>query len=202
MMVEQNKSHTGAKASPMSDADAARARLGEEQKAAGRAYEKGREAVREQASTFARAAQDEAHARSEALKGQAADGLHSFADAIRKARSELDEKNMGPVSGLVGQAADGLESLSRSLQNTSAAEMLDGVRDFGRRNPLSFIAASVLAGIALGRFAGASAHRPHEDADRGHSPYRGHAPSSAPRPAPAYPAAPTPTTPRSSGDFT
>jgi ClpP class serine protease len=201
-MVDQNKSQTGAKASPMADADAARARLGEEQQAAGRAFEKGREAIREQASSLAQGAQEEAYARSEALRGQAADGLHTFADAVRKARSELDEKNMGPVSGLVGQAADGLESLSRSLQNTSASEMLDGVRDFGRRNPVSFIAASVLAGIALGRFAGASARRPHDDAGRGRAPAPGAAPSSASRPVPAYPAAPTPTTPRTSGDFT
>jgi hypothetical protein len=52
----------------------------------------------------------------------------------------------------VGQAADGLERLSLSLADKRPEELLDGVRDFGRKHPLAFIAGGVLVGVALGRF--------------------------------------------------
>ncbi|MBS4018148.1 MAG: hypothetical protein KGZ68_07920, partial [Dechloromonas sp.] len=143
---------------PAADAEAARERIRQEQEAVGRQFEKGRDALREQASTMAHEAQEEVRERGERLKGQAADGLKTFADAVRSARDELDKKEMGPISGLVGKAAEELENLSRSMQNASAGDMIETVRDFGRRNPVSFVAASVLAGVAIGRFAGASAH--------------------------------------------
>ncbi|MDN2578486.1 hypothetical protein [Aquibium sp. ELW1220] len=192
--------HNSTTPNPSADADAARARIRQEQEAAGRQFEKGRDALKEQASTMAHDAKEEVRERSEALKGQAADGLKTFADAVRSARDELDKKEMGPISGLVGQAAEGLESLSRSMQNASAGDMIETVRDFGRRNPVSFIAASVLAGIAIGRFAGASAH--HER-DRGRNPTQ--RPPQPSRPAPAaraYPAGEAAVTPNRTGDIT
>lgn len=197
-MVDQNNTN---KPGVNADADAARTRLKEEQQAAGREFDKGRDAVMDEASRLARSAQDEAYAQGEALKGQAADGLHTFADAVRSARDELEKKNMGPVSGLVGQAAEGLEGLSRSLQDTSATEMLDSVREFGRRNPVSFIAASVLAGIAIGRFAGASAR--HNHTPRRSPSYPAPRAQTAGSPAPrSYPAGESAVTPTTTGDLT
>lgn len=189
MMVDHNSTTPSAGA----DADAARARIRQEQEAAGHQFEKGREKLKEQAAAMAHDAKEEVRERGEALKGQAADGLKIFADAVRSARDELDKKEMGPISGLVGQAAEGLESLSRSMQNASAGTMVESVRDFGRRNPVSFIAASVLAGIAIGRFAGASADR--APAGTGTSrPSEGLRPNPVPRAYPAGEAAPIPTT--------
>ena len=91
------------------------------------------------------------------LKSRASESLHGFADSVKTARDALAKDNPGLVSDLVGQAAEGLESLSRSLEKTSGGEMIDAVRDFGRRNPMGFIAASVLAGFAVSRFAVSSA---------------------------------------------
>jgi hypothetical protein len=53
---------------------------------------------------------------------------------------------------VVKQAADGLENLSRSISEKRPEEMLDAVRDFGRRNPTAFVAGAVLVGLAVGRF--------------------------------------------------
>ncbi|RST87735.1 hypothetical protein EJC49_03750 [Aquibium carbonis] len=179
-MNDQNSFTNDPKTRVGADADAARERFEDEKQAAAREFDKARAAIGEQASSMAHEAQEEIRERGEALKDQAADGLKTFADAVRSARDELDKKDMGPISGLVGQAAEGLESLSRNLQGASAGEMVDKVRDFGRRHPVSFIAASVLAGIAIGRFAGASAQhdhaRPRTGAPR---------PPQGPRPTPA-----------------
>jgi hypothetical protein len=200
-MIDQSKYTAESKSTASHDADAVRDRFNEEKQAAGRVFEDGRDAIREQASAMAHDVQEEVRERGETLKGQAADGLKTFADAVRSARDELDSKEMGPISGLVGQAAEGLESLSRTLQNASAADMVDSVRDFGRRNPVSFIAASVLAGVALGRFAGASSRHGHGPARKAAAADRPQGAWAEPAAAP-YPAAPAAATPTSTGDMT
>jgi hypothetical protein len=93
----------------------------------------------------------------DALQGAAASHLHKFADAVRTAGDELAEKDPGPVSDLVRQAAAGLEQFSGSLGRSSSAEMIASVREFGRQNPIGFLAGSMLAGFALARFAGSAA---------------------------------------------
>ena len=64
--------------------------------------------------------------------------------------------DQSPASRLVQQAADSLESLSRNLADKEPGELLNAVRDFGRKNPAAFIGGAVLVGLALGRFARAS----------------------------------------------
>jgi len=192
MMTDPNN-FTSNPGAGLAAAETARTRLREEQHAAGHEFQKGHEALRDQASALARDAKEEVRERGESLKGQAADGLKTFADAVRSAREELAKKDMGPISGLVDQAAEGLETLSRGLQDKSASEMLDTVRDFGRRNPVGFIAATVLAGIAIGRFAGSSAH--HERKGAG-APARSR---SAPG---GYPPGEAAVTPTRTGDIT
>ena len=99
----------------------------------------------------AEAARDQA----DAAKDEAAAGLAAFSDALKAARSELSDRKLGFAGDMLTQAADGLEGFSRTLEGRSSAEMLEAVRDFGRRNPMGFIAGSVLAGFALGRVAAA-----------------------------------------------
>jgi hypothetical protein len=82
--------------------------------------------------------------------------MHQFADALRQAGANLGQQDQSLVSGFVKQAADGLESVSRVVADKQPDEMLRAVRDFGRANPVTMIAASVLAGVALGRLARAS----------------------------------------------
>jgi hypothetical protein len=89
--------------------------------------------------------------------------LGDFSEAIRRAGEELGEKDQTLAARLVAQAADGLETLSRAVSEKRPEDMLNAVRDFGRNNPTAFLAGSVLAGLALGRFARSSAQ--HAEAD-------------------------------------
>jgi hypothetical protein len=112
--------------------------------------------IRAEAQSFAHVAQD--RVRAEAQKGAQTAGktLGDFANAIRSAGDELDRAEQTPASRLVRQAAEGLEGISRGLAEKEPAELLDAVRDFGRKNPAAFIGGAVLLGLALGRLARAS----------------------------------------------
>jgi hypothetical protein len=113
-------------------------------------------ALKAEAQSFASAAQD--RVRAEAQKGTQAGAktLGDFANAVRRAGDELSQSDQSPASRLVQQAAEGLESLSRNLADKDPGDLLNSVRDFGRRNPAAFIGGAVLVGLALGRFARAS----------------------------------------------
>lgn len=112
--------------------------------------------LKAEAQSFASVAQD--RVRAEAQKGAqvGARTLGDFANAVRRAGDELAEVDQSPASRLVRQAADGLESLSRNLADKDPGDILNSVRDFGRRNPAAFIGGAVLVGLALGRFARAA----------------------------------------------
>lgn len=114
------------------------------------------QALKAEAQSFASAAQD--RVRAEAQKGTQAGAktLGDFANAVRRAGDELAGADQSPASRLVQQAADGLENLSRNLSDKEPGDLLNAVRDFGRRNPAAFIGGAVLVGLAVGRFARAS----------------------------------------------
>ncbi len=126
-------------------------------------------ALKAEAQSFAGVAQERVKA--EAQKGAQAGArtLGDFANAVRRAGDELAGADYSPASRLVQQAADGLESLSRSLADKEPGDLLNAVRDFGRKNPAAFIGGAVLVGLAVGRFARAS--EPHNDADLDREPY-------------------------------
>lgn len=113
-------------------------------------------AVKETASSMSSSMMKQAAERGERLQHDTAEGLRTFADAVRDASDKLAERQPGMVTDLIRQAAGGLEAMSDTLQRKSASEMLDQVRDFGRRHPTAFIAGTVLAGFALGRFVSTS----------------------------------------------
>jgi hypothetical protein len=112
--------------------------------------------LKAEAQSFASVAQD--RVRQEAARGTQASAktLGDFANAVRRAGDELEQTDQSPASKLVRQAADGLESLSRNLADKEPGDLLNAVRDFGRKNPAAFIGGAVLVGLALGRFARAS----------------------------------------------
>lgn len=95
--------------------------------------------------------------KAEDLQGAAAGHFRTFADAVRTAGKELGDKEPGQVSAFVCKAAEGLESFSDALGRKSPREMINTVRDFGRENPVGFLAGSMLVGFALARFAGSTA---------------------------------------------
>lgn len=114
------------------------------------------DAVLSEAKAVGAQAQHIAEGQADKVKEQAASHMDGFADALRAASDELSKKQSGPAAEFVASAASGLEGLSRSLHGKSTAEMIDTVRQFGRGNPIGFLAGSVLVGLALGRFAAAA----------------------------------------------
>ncbi|MGA0607272.1 hypothetical protein ACO2Q0_14875 [Phenylobacterium sp. VNQ135] len=114
------------------------------------------QALKQEAQTFATAAQDKARTEAQRRTETATKTLGDFANAIRRAGDELAQADQSPAARLIGQAADGLENFSRNLAGKQPEELLDAVRDFGRRHPVAFIGGAVLAGLALGRFVRAS----------------------------------------------
>jgi hypothetical protein len=112
--------------------------------------------VKQEAASFAADAKEKAAQKAsdtvEQHKETATRTLGDFADAIRKAGEELSAKDQSMAGKVIAQAADGLESFSRSVSDKRPEELLEAVRDFGRKNPTAFVAGSVLVGLALGRF--------------------------------------------------
>jgi hypothetical protein len=129
-------------------ADGVTSRKGQAKQIVGQAGE----ALKAEAQSFASAAQD--RVRAEAQKGTqaATKTLGDFANAVRRAGDELAGADQSPASRLVQKAADGLENFSRSLDGKDPGDLLNDVRDFGRRHPVTFIGGAVLVGLALGRF--------------------------------------------------
>jgi hypothetical protein len=108
--------------------------------------------VRDEAHSFTSSARQQAASRVEQRKQKVTGTIHDFADAVRRAGDELNQRDQTMAARLVSRAAEGLEDVSRTLADKRPSEMVDGLRDFGRRNPTAFLAGSVLLGVALGRF--------------------------------------------------
>jgi hypothetical protein len=84
--------------------------------------------------------------------------VDGIARAIHRAASEL-EGTSPQLASIVHDAAGTIDNIARSLRESGPADMVQGVSDFARRNPVAFFGASVLAGFAIARFARASAPR-------------------------------------------
>lgn len=123
-----------------------------------------RERVRGEAAQFAASAREKAAGAVEARQHQVTGAIGDFANAVRKAGDDLSEHNQSMAAQLVSRAADSLEGVSRTLDGKTPGEMLDAVRDFGRRHPAAFIGGAVLLGLAIGRFVRSSVPQAdHED---------------------------------------
>jgi hypothetical protein len=110
------------------------------------------QALKDEAQSFAAAAQERARAEAQRRTETTTRTLGDFANAIRRAGDELGQADQGPAARLVRQAADGLENISRNLAGKQPEDLLNDVRSFARRNPAAFIGGAVLVGVALGRF--------------------------------------------------
>lgn len=141
-------------------------RLKVEQAEAQSKFSDASDAVRQEAKKVGAQAQEMAGEQAEKVKEAAASHLDVFADALRAASDELGRNQSGPAAEMVSSAASGLEGLTRSLHGQSTGEMIETVRRFGRENPVGFLAGSVLAGVALGRFASVATTAPAGADDR------------------------------------
>jgi hypothetical protein len=125
------------------------------------------EAARDYAEEAAEEARRAAAAYAAEAKRTAVTTIEDYAAAIRKASEELGTRNHPFGANLTGGAADNLEHVAHDVETTTMADFADSVHRFARRNPAALLVGSVLAGVALGRFAKASSDRVREEERRG-----------------------------------
>ena len=112
--------------------------------------------IKENLRSMGREAADQASHFADGKREIVSDSLGNFAQAIKRASEELSSQDQTMAAQIVQQAAGGLESLSSSISRASVPEMIDSLREFGRRNPVVFFGGAVLTGLVLGRLARAS----------------------------------------------
>lgn len=150
--------------------------------------EKAGAALSESASRIASDVRDQAVETLDSGRSQVASSLGDFTAAIKKASDELGNRDQSMAANLVREAASGLEQVSGAIEGKNIQELTRSVSGFARRQPAAFLIGAALAGIAIGRFAKASAE--HDDGDyigaskarygagRDHVPDEGHSDSS------------------------
>jgi hypothetical protein len=143
-------------ATPMTTGDRPNDRVEPAKSSISSAASEASDAVVSEAKALGAQAEHLAEDQAEKVKEATATHMDGFADALRAASDELSKNQSGPAAEFVANAASGLEDLSRSLHGKTTGEMIESVRRFGRDNPMGFLAGSVLAGLALGRFAAAA----------------------------------------------
>jgi hypothetical protein len=82
--------------------------------------------------------------------------LGNVAKALRGTREELGENFAGPI---VDQAAQQIERATKFLESASLGEIVDGVEDFARREPLLFIGGAFAVGMLGARFLKSTSRR-------------------------------------------
>jgi hypothetical protein len=133
---------------------------------AGAASEEVRDAARE-IKEGARAAARQTTERVRSLaarqKQAAAGQVGGFAHALRRASGDLEEHGQDIAARYVEQAADGLERASAALERRDLDELMAGVEEFARRQPVAFLGGAVVAGFGLARLLKSSAGRRRGD---------------------------------------
>ena len=93
--------------------------------------------------------------------------LGSVAKALRGTRAELNENFAGPI---VNQAVEQVERASKFLESASLGEIVDGVEDFARREPLLFVGGAFAVGMLGARFLKSSSRRTTADSSTNRPP--------------------------------
>lgn len=146
--------------------------------------------AREKASEIGSDVKEEATHQAETAQRKTSESVRAFADAIRKAGDDLAGKDQGPAARILGEAAGALENLSTALGQKRLEDMIGDVRRFGRERPGTFMAGSVLLGVALGRFARSGAPEHDRPASGAEAAGMAGPPGPSTPASPAYPAAP------------
>jgi hypothetical protein len=81
-----------------------------------------------------------------------------MAKAVHGAADDLQEQ-MPKAAELVHAAASQLEKGADALRKGSVGDLLAGVNDFGRKEPLALFGAAIMAGFAATRFLKSSADK-------------------------------------------
>lgn len=166
-MAEQTFQEAGNKQAGESkgDSDALR-NVGEQAAAAGREFkekatefaETSGEKLKEQASELAGAARDAASQATDRInetvseqKGAGAEYVSNLAEAMRRASREFDSEL--PIAGkYIRKAASQVENVADSIRTGDLNDLVNGARDFARRQPVAFLGLATLAGFVAVRF--------------------------------------------------
>lgn len=116
-------------------------------KAADTAAEKGGELVDRAKTT--------ATSQANSQKQKAATGLDNAAEAMREVSDNLRDQQP-TLANVTSVAADRTEEIARYLQQTDVNDMIHGVEDFARRQPLLFLGGAFAIGLLGARFLKAS----------------------------------------------
>jgi gas vesicle protein len=105
----------------------------------------------ENAKSAATGAGDKLRSAAEDQKNAGADFVSGFAGAVRRAAGEFDEQ-MPQAGDYIRRVAEQIDGASNALRQRDLGELLEGAKDFARRQPTAFLGATVLAGFAVTRF--------------------------------------------------
>lgn len=126
--------------------------------------------AKEQAKDVANQARDHVQTLVGEQKNQAADRLHSLADALREAGRKLNEgQQAGDFGQYADRAAQQVERLSGYLRDRELRDFVRDTETFARRRPEVFLGGTLIAGLMLARFLKASS----PETGRGSSGYDG-----------------------------
>lgn len=119
-------------------------------------------AVRQQAESLKRDAQDRSKEFLEDKKNFAAGELSDVAEALRSSASSLRQKQHDQAGRYVNLAADSIEHFAGLLRQKDVVGLAQDAGELARRQPGAFLGGAVAAGFLLSRFLKASAQRDHE----------------------------------------
>lgn len=88
--------------------------------------------------------------RADAGRHRIADGLDQAVGRIRDLSTEM-EGQQPAIASAAGVAADGAERVAQYLHSTDARQMISNVEDLARRQPILFLGAAFVAGVAVAR---------------------------------------------------
>lgn len=114
-------------------------------------------------------AEQQARARLNATKKDAALTLSSVASTLLSSSSQLKDEQQNLAGEYVEKAAEQIDRLATYIQNADPAEVVDNVERFARRRPAVFIGAAFALGVIGARFLKSSRRRSY-DGDRPYSP--------------------------------
>jgi len=107
--------------------------------------------AQEFAQEFASDLKEDIRDRIEDQKDSGADYLGRLADTVRLAGREFDH-DLPIAAEYIGLAASTMDEYAQRIRNGDLENLIDGAKDFARRQPTAFLGLTFLAGFGLMRF--------------------------------------------------
>lgn len=97
----------------------------------------------------------------DSLRASAATKVDKLAESAEAAASKLADDDVGQLSQYIHGVATSMSGFARDMREKSGDDMLAQVNRLAREKPAMFIGGSILAGLALSRFARSSRRSTH-----------------------------------------